>query len=933
MGKSIIVTEKPSVARTFAAVLGVKGSGDGYIENDKYIITWCVGHLVTMSLPGTYGDEWKKWSLEALPFIPARFLYEIIPDVKKQFNVIKKIYNRKDVDTIYYAGDPAREGVYIQMLVRQEAGLSSGITEKVVWIDSQTEEEIKRGIKEAKPLSNYKNISEAGYARAIEDYLIGMNYSRALSKKYGEKISVGRVMTCVLGMIVKREREIRNFKVTDFYKISALGESNHPFKAKWSVTKESAFYNSPLLYNSEGFLNQKDAEDFKNNLSDDLTLIKKEIKESKKAAPFLFNLAELQGECTKRYKYSPDKTLQIAQSLYEKKLTTYPRTDARVLSTAISKVIETNISGLKKYNSEIKDVCDEILSSESHKKIGSSKYTDDSKISDHYAIIPTGEALSSIGSLSADEQKVFDLIVKRFLSIFMDPAVYSKISCEFLAEYTSENGDKSKERFSAGASKLVSPGFLALMGKTGDDDDDDSSAYNILDALKEKATYNTSYDIEKGETQPPKRYTTGSMVLAMENAGNLIEDEELRAQIKGSGIGTSATRAEIIKKLEKREYTQVNKKTQIITPTELGEKIYDIVLKVIPAMLSPEMTAAWERGLAQVESGQCTKEFFLDKLYTDIRKTIKEVKEMNGGKNFASDNDFEPEILENITCPNCGGQLKSAKKGGFYCENFKKEGIDCNMYLGVLAGHKMTKHDVTRLLTDNETDMISDFVSKSGKKFAAKLILVQEDGKYVCKFGGFEENSKKESIDGIVCPVCSGKIMKGSRGYSCENYKNGQDNECSFSIYGEVAGHNLSDSEIKDLINKKETGIITDFKSKKGSSFSAKLKLKNENGIYKTEFDFPKSDDAIDTSYKCPNCGKSLQKKGWNYECPDGDFTMQTGIAKHTFTEKEVHALLKNKKTGTIKGFAKSNGSGTFDAMVSRDENGKLSFEFPPRKK
>lgn len=619
MAKSLIICEKPSVAQQFAKTLGVNGRKDGYIENDSYIITWCVGHLVTMSYPEKYDPELKKWDLNLLPFLPEEYKYEVIESVAKQFKIVKTQLNRKDVDVIYNAGDSGREGEYIQRLVYSMAGYNKNAKMKRVWIDSQTDEAIREGIRNAKDASEYDSLSDSAYMRAIEDYAIGINFSRALSCKFGKKfrqmtkseknkaISVGRVMTCVLGMIVEREMQIKKFTPTPFYGI----EADCGFACKWKAVEGTSFYESPLLYNDTGFKEKEPAVKLKSIFDSKPALMVTSVnrKMEKKKAPLLYNLAELQNECSQKFKISPDKTLEIAQKLYEAKLTTYPRTDARVLSTPVAEVIQKNLTGLVKYGYQ-KDNIEYVLQDNLYKNIKKSVYCDDSKVTDHYAIIPTG--MIDTSNLDELETKVFHLIIDRFVSIFFPEAVYEKVEVELM--------HPSKERFFTSEKVLKSPGYLVVTGYPED------AKNSTLSDVKEKDVLRALFEIKEGKTTPPKRYNTGSLILAMENAGNLIEDEELRAQIKGSGIGTSSTRAEIIKKLVKISYITVNQKTQIVTPHSDGEAVYQIVKENIPAMLSPKMTANWEKGLQQIADREITKEKYLDILNSYVIKTVEEIK-------------------------------------------------------------------------------------------------------------------------------------------------------------------------------------------------------------------------------------------------------------------------------------------------------------------
>ena len=610
MAKSLIITEKPSVAQEFARILGVSGRNDGYIENSDYVITWCVGHLVEMVYPEVYDEKYKKWKLEDLPFLPKEYKYDVIPAVSKQYDVVHKMLHREDIDTVYWAGDAGKEGQTIEENIRMYGGVREGMKELRVWIDSQTEEEIRRGIREAKPMSDYANLGKSGIMRTIEDYAMGINFSRAMSVKYGNllndaagtrnytAIAVGRVMTCVLGMVVIREREIRNFVETPFYRVvGSFTDAN--IEAEWKVVEGSKYFESPLLYKENGFKKQESAENLIAELSGKTAVVSSiERGTSRKKAPLLFNLAELQAECSKRFKISPDETLQVAQDLYEKKLTTYPRTDARVLSTAVAKEIGKNISRLKGYE-PVQGYVERIMKEGLHYNIAKTQYTDDSKITDHYAIIPTGQ-LTELRSLNELQRSVYDLIVRRFLSIFYPAAEYQTVKLVVAI---------GEEKLFAGAKALKAPGFLEIAGRkqeeekegSNKEDNEETDSPGLLE-LADQLTKGqelpvNGYSLKEGSTKPPKRYASGSMVLAMENAGQLIEDEELRAQIKGSGIGTSATRAEIIKKLVRIGYLHLNKKSQILSPEVLGEMVYEVVNMTVPALLNPKMTASWEKDL------------------------------------------------------------------------------------------------------------------------------------------------------------------------------------------------------------------------------------------------------------------------------------------------------------------------------------------------
>ncbi len=655
MGKSLYIAEKPSVAREFAKALKYDMKNrDGYMESNEAVVTWCVGHLVTMSYPVAYDEKYKRWSLDTIPFIPDEFKYEVIDGVKKQFGIVSGLLNREDVETIYVCTDSGREGEYIYRLVERQAGVAGKIRKRV-WIDSQTEEEILRGIREAKDLSDYDNLSSAAYLRAKEDYLMGINFSRALTLKYSYPIknylqtdkavvSVGRVMTCVLGMVVNREREIREFVKIPFYRILLqISIEGHECSFEWKAVEGSKYYQSPQIYKDNGFLKEEEADAFIGFLEEepkqDPVIEKIEKKKETKNPPLLYNLAELQNDCSKLFKISPDETLRIAQELYEKKLTTYPRTDARVLSTAVAKEIQKNIGGLKNYH-VASQYAAEVLEKGSYRGIEKTRYVNDKQITDHYAIIPTGQGFGSLGSLHPTSAKVYEIIVRRFLSIFYPAAIYQKITI----------GVKMKgEIFSSGFKVLADQGYLKVAQnsfarkkaeeyteeeKKEDTKEEeaacDASFMEALGALKKGMSLPAGeLGKKEGETSPPKRYNSGSMILAMENAGQFIEDEELRAQIKGSGIGTSATRAEILKKLVHIKYLDLNKKTQIITPTLLGEMIYEVVSGSIRPLLDPRLTASWEKGLTLVASGEITEKEYMGKLDDFVTRRTNAVKQMN----------------------------------------------------------------------------------------------------------------------------------------------------------------------------------------------------------------------------------------------------------------------------------------------------------------
>ena len=801
MGKSLIITEKPSVAQEFAKVLRVSGRGDGFIENQEYVITWCVGHLVALVYPESYDIKYKKWRLEDLPFLPRDYKYDVIKEVKKQYDIVHRMLHREDIDRVYWAGDAGKEGQTIEENIRNFGGVREGMEELRVWIDSQTEEEILRGIKEATPMSSYANLGKSGIMRTIEDYAMGINFSRVMSVKYGNllndaagtssytAIAVGRVMTCVLGMVVIREREIRNFKETPFYRVIGTF-SNAGIEAEWKAVEGSKFYQSPLLYKENGFREERSANELIEQLTGKQAIVDDISKSvSRKKAPLLFNLAELQAECSKRFKISPDETLQVAQDLYEKKLTTYPRTDARVLSTAVAREIYKNISKLKGYE-PTEAYVDHIMGKKLYSNITNTSYTDDSKVTDHYAIIPTGQ-LTELNSLNSLQRAVFDVIVRRFLSIFYPPAEYENVKLTVAVD---------GEKFFSSSKVLKNQGYLEvatppkkksfeeknariLGGGTAENNsenesDEDEIKVNPKALLELAETLNkgdeisvSGYGVKYGKTSPPKRYTSGSMVLAMENAGQLIEDEELREQIKGSGIGTSATRAEIIKKLVRIGYLNLNKKTQILTPENLGEMVFEVVNMTVPALLNPKMTASWEKGLEGITQGTVDFWDYRNKLENYIRT---ETEKMIGQNirfeladrisDFAGKNGKGAGARRKLgsKCPACGGEMVTTPFG-YGCSNYKKDKSGCNFNIGEIAGVSLTEEQVKKLLDEGRTDTIRGFKSKAGKKFDACLKLTKdENGK--CNVSFDFENVEDIILEDISCPMCGGKIKKTSYG-------------------------------------------------------------------------------------------------------------------------------------------------------------------------
>ena len=955
MAKSLIITEKPSVAQEFARILGVSGRNDGYIENDKYVITWCVGHLVEMVYPEEYDEKYKRWRLEDLPFLPEEYKYNVIPNVSKQYDTVHRMLFREDIETVYWAGDAGKEGQTIEENIRRFGGVRPGMKELRVWIDSQTEEEILRGIREAKPMAEYDNLAKSGIMRTIEDYAMGINFSRAMSVKYGKllndaaatksytAIAVGRVMTCVLGMVVIREREIRNFAETPFYRVVGGflpegAETEETVTAEWKAVNGSKYFESPLLYKENGFKKRESAENLIGELDGKQAVVKSlERGTSRKKAPLLFNLAELQAECSKRYKISPDETLQVAQDLYEKKLTTYPRTDARVLSTAVAKEIGKNLNRLKTYE-PTKTYTEHILKEGSYRNIARTQYTDDSKITDHYAIIPTGQ-LTELHSLNDLQRRVYDLIVRRFLSIFYPAAEYETIKLVVQV---------GAEQLFASAKVLKNPGFLEIMGRPGNDENKEEESAGLLKLAGQLKTGDPlkvdGYEIKEGKTAPPKRYTSGSMVLAMENAGQLIEEEELREQIKGSGIGTSATRAEIIRKLVRIGYLNLNKKTQVLSPEAIGEMVFEVVSMTVPALLNPKMTASWEKGLDGITRGTVIMEDYRSKLEDFIRKETVSMIEHDltgnlaarihpfvgkGGRGLAAKKKIE------AVCPVCGGEMETTPFG-YGCSNYKKDGSGCKFSIGTIAGRDLAEEEVVELLTKGHTEVLSGFISKSRKRFSAALVLEKdENGKASVNFD-FSKN-EPEILEGVKCPVCGSDMEITSFGYSCVKHRNDPES-CYFSI-GKIAGKSLGVDDLTDLLQKGETEVLKGFTAKNKKKFSAALCLKTgEDGRKTVEFDFSKNEAEILEDVVCPMCGGQIQKTSFGYGCMNYDqqnpqscrFAIGT-LAGRDLTESQVKSLLTDGRTETIRGFKSKTGK-KFDACVAleTDETGRkyLKFDF-----
>ncbi|SCX75491.1 DNA topoisomerase-3 [Pseudobutyrivibrio sp. AR14] len=965
MGKKLIITEKPSVARDFARVLKVSGNNNGFIENNEYVVSWCYGHLVQMVYPEEYDAKYKSWNLEDLPFLPKDYKYGVVESAKDQYKIVNGLLHREDIDTVYWAGDSGKEGQTIEENIRNYGGVREGMTELRVWIDSQTDEEILRGIREAKPMSEYAKLGASGIMRTIEDYSLGINFSRALSVKYGKlindaaattkyaAIAIGRVMTCVLGMVVEREREIRGFNEDPFFKV--VGKfSDVNFPAEWKAVESSKYFESPLLYGDKGngFKEKAGAEKLIQELTNkDATISDKESGISKKKAPLLFNLAELQSECSKRFKISPAQTLDIIQELYEKKYTTYPRTDARVLTTAVAKEINKNLNRLQNYGPTAKYV-HEILGEKKYIGIEKTAYTDDSKVTDHYAIIPTGQC-NGIENLSALSQRVYDLIVRRFLSIFYPPAEYKNV------KVTVQVGD---EKFFAGAKLLVKPGYLEIAGipkakdssdgeaEDGEDAEDKFSKEDFVKFI-EAANIGDSIDVngfelKEGKTSPPKRYTSGSLILAMENAGKLIEDEELREQIKTTGIGTSATRGEILEKLVRIGYLNQNNKTQVITPERLGEMIYEVVLLTTPSLLKPEQTANWEKGLEGIINGTVDFTEYRGKLEDYIRKETTNMIEQDLTQTIALNiNQFTGKDSKGlatkkplgIKCPACGGELTTTSFG-YGCSNYSDDSIKCKFSVGQIAGVDLDETQFKKLVTEGKTDLIEGFKSKSGKTFKSVLKMEKnEDGEYRASFD-FSE-TPTEYVPDLKCPVCQGRIVETGYGFACENRFKEED-QCYFSI-GEIAGRKLNLDEFSALLNNGVTEVLSGFKSKTNQKFSARLRLKdNEEGKKAIVFDFDGIEREKLEGVKCPDCGGDMVKTPFGYGCsnynkdePEKGCRFMIGkIAGKQLSKNDCIKLLSESKTDTIRGFKGKSGK-KFDACLllkKNEETGKheIAFDF-----
>ena len=957
MGKKLIITEKPSVARDFARVLNVSGRGNGLIENNEFVITWCVGHLVEMLYPEDYDIKYKKWMLEDLPFLPETYKYGVIENVKQQYEIVHKQLHREDIDVVYWSGDSGKEGQTIEENIRNFGGVREGMEELRVWIDSQTDEEIRRGINEAKPMSDYALLGSSGIMRTIEDYALGINFSRALSVKYGRlindaaatksytAIAVGRVMTCVLGMVVIREREIRNFVETPFYRV--IGSfTEDKITAEWKTQEKSKYLDSPLLYKENGFKKLESANQLMEELSGQKAVVGAlENNITRKRAPLLFNLAEVQAECAKLFKISPDETLQVVQELYERKLTTYPRTDARVLTTAVAKEITKNLRKLSGYAPTAKFV-DEILNKRLYLGIEKTAYTDDSKVTDHYAIIPTGQ-VNELTSMSQLHQKVYDLITRRFLSIFYPPAEYNTVKITF---------EIGNEMLYASGKVLKSPGYLEIAGLPKNTENSEEENQEVAQGQKLLALAGSvkvgdevavdSFEVKEGKTSPPKRYTSGTMVLAMENAGNLIEDEELRAQIKNTGIGTSATRAEIIKKLINIGYINLNKKTQVLSPEKLGEMIFEVVNLTIPSLLNPKMSASWEKGLEGITNGTVDVVAYRSKLEDYIRtETLSMVnndwkEEIAGRINQFTGKDSKGLATRKklgIPCPVCGGELTTTSFG-FGCSNYNHPEISCKFNVGRIAEKDLTEEEFLKLVTEGHTDVLTGFVSKKKKKFQAALMLHKdEEGKFHIEFD-FSKN-EPEKVEGVVCPDCGGELLVKAFGFGCSNYNQETGEGCKFAV-GKIAGKDINEEQLKELLTKGKTGTIRGFKSQKGTKFDACLMLaKDEDGKRRVQFNFEDVEAKVIKNVNCPCCSSEVVKSTYGFRCAGYDREKEDGckfsigtMGGRELTEAQLKELLTNGRTSTIYGF-KSKSNKKFDARIAlnKDEKGNVigcKFDF-----
>lgn len=877
MGKTIFITEKPSVAQDYKRVLKVSSGGktNGYIEGHSpvlgkdVIITWAVGHLIAISQPEKQNPAWEgAWKKENLPMIPNSFKYEPIKNTYSQYKVIKEQYTRKDIDAIYYAGDSGREGIYIQALIRNQVFKTSPkVEERVVWLNSTTDESIIKGIQEAKPYTHYQSMIDSGYMRAISDWLIGMNFTESFTLTSNTLINVGRVMTPTLAMVVNRQYEIDNFHKTPYFGIKA---DNF---ASWKAVNGSRFFESDDLYNENGFLKKEKSQALCSEFNTDKKLMVFDTKITTKTeyAPYLFNLADLQAYCTKHFKISPAKALEIVQSLYEKKFTTYPRTDCRFLSSAVA-------TDLKKQGYDVPK-----------------RYVDDSKVTDHYALIPTFHG--NANELDGTEKSVYNVILERFTNTMLPPYIYDAVS----VTYIHRNGEKFFENYRI----IKQLGFKANSKDTEEEKAENKS--NNDEAVSTKPVPQkgdvisvNNFSIHEMETKPPVAYTTGSLILAMEKAGKLIEDEELREQIKTCGIGTSATRAGIIDKLVARKYITVDNK-QKVAPTEFGKSIIPIIALYDKALVSPEKTADMEASLNAVATSKLSKEGYLEKIVYYVSRTTQRILDENklNLSAFSTTSD-KVTMSKELTCPCCGDKMKVGKFG-WYC--------GCKFSIGLeISEHKMKEKDVEDLCAKGRTKKLS-FKSKSGKPFTAYLAVDTAEHKVKFVFDEAPTGDKSASEEDktkfaetrpkkvFACPICNQTMNSGTSGLYCD---------CGLRIYREISGHKMTAKEIETLF---ACGRLDDlsFISRAGKPFAASLVLDKE--AKKTAFEFSDSDSNTASAaqnepkhsgkvYKCPCCGGQVkgEKYGWHCSC---GFSLGYDVCGEKMTEEDIEGLCTNGSTNT----------------------------------
>ncbi len=930
MGKTLFIAEKPSVAMTIAQALGINGTrNNGYIESDDKIITWCVGHLVRLSYPEKYDEALAKWEMETLPFVPEKekFLYETNESVKEQYEVVAKMYKRTDIDTLYIYPDDGQEGYYLQALVLMHACIRKGIKVYCCICDSQTDDEIRRAYSMAEPWDSERitRIIKAGYMRAKEDYLVGINYSRVLTLKYESLLSgyigyqrgtiaVGRVMSCVLGMVVKREREIADFTAETYYKITANFDDG--LEAAWKDTDDSSIHNSPIIYEGKGIKKKEDAEVFISGLPSYLTVKKVEIKTEKKKAPLLYSLTELQADCAKKFKYNPQKVLDIAQILYEKKLTSYPRTDSKYLPTSLAKEIDVPLEGIRDNYPDLSEYAKQILFCHMHDDFVDSRYVDDKKIDDHYAIIPTGKGFENLASLTVEQATVYDLIVRRFLSVFYPPAEFEKAEVELVAD---------REHFFLSRKMIQKPGYLEIAGYE-QNKEETKKDFEKIRKLAKDSTFAAIYGLTEQETSPPKRYSSSSLLLAMDNAGQFVEDEELREVLKDTkGIGTTATRAGILEKLVKtNHYLDLNEKTQIYKPTYKGELIYDILNENIPTILNPTFSASWTSGLKQIEKGQIEDTVYFEKLTTDVKKNVIKIKGANLDEQLKGDFTKVAERYKKeaqaakvtFDCPLCKSPLKPAKNG-FICSKFAKEEErtedSCTFYMPrQVSGKTLSDKMIEKLLKDKYLDIMNDFKKSDGTKFSAPLYLLS-NGKL-----SFKPEGGEDVPCGVKCPECGRELKEGSYAWKCD---------CGFSIQRMIAHKAITKEQMKKIVSGEGTDVISGFKGKNGT-FAARLVLKDG----KTEFKFR---DGFVEGVSCPACGKKMKYVPFGIACEDYNngcsCAVGSKVSGKALSDKMLITLLRERQLPEMKGFKKQNGD-SFSSALYINSEGKMKFGYLPKK-